>query len=318
MIINYSMEKLPFVSVIVPNYNYAQYLPERMESIFNQTYQNYEVIILDDHSTDNSLEIIEKYQSYPRVSKILINDINSGSPFIQWEQGIKEASGDVIWIAESDDTCSRCFLETLVSLYVLTESVLTFCHSELIDERGEKLRDNQQMKNVTSDLSMDGKEFIRNYLAYSNEIQNASCAIFSKEAALGIDKEYMNYKGAGDWLFWINIAEQGNVSYSSSICNNYRLHCNTTSKVIKSGLEFYEMKSIYDRLLKNGYLNRLQFERCKQDNLYLILSLNEIPFRVKMELFRMWNVSLIHFFLLRMKMRICRILFPIRRAFVLK
>ena len=316
--VNLIFMNYPLVSVIVPNYNYAQYLDQRMESILNQSYQNFEVVILDDKSTDNSLEVIEKYRNHSKVSKVIVNETNSGSPFKQWECGINNASGDIIWIAESDDYCTTDFLETLVPLYVKNHAVLTFCHSELVDEKGDKLRENHQMSNVHSDISMDGKAFIKRHLAFSNEVQNASCAIFSKKASLEIDKEYMNYKGAGDWLFWIKIAEKGNVSFASAVCNNYRLHNNTTSKVVKSGLEFREMKSIYERLLKDGYLDETKFQRCRRDNLYLILSLNEIPNSVKNELYRMWDVSLIQTTKMQMKMIKNRMLNSLKRYFISK
>lgn len=59
---------MPKKSIIVPNYNHAKYLPKRLDSIVNQTFQNFEVILLDDCSTDNSLEIIEEYAKGPRVT----------------------------------------------------------------------------------------------------------------------------------------------------------------------------------------------------------------------------------------------------------
>ena len=73
----------PLVSVIVPNYNYARFLPKRLETILNQTYTNFEVIILDDCSSDNSKEIIEYYRKNPHTSQIVYNTHNSGSPFKQ-------------------------------------------------------------------------------------------------------------------------------------------------------------------------------------------------------------------------------------------
>ena len=75
----------PLISVIIPNYNHARYLEQRLDSVFNQTYPNFEVIILDDHSTDNSLEIINRYKDDPNLSQIIINDTNSGSVFKQWD-----------------------------------------------------------------------------------------------------------------------------------------------------------------------------------------------------------------------------------------
>lgn len=279
------------VSVIVPNYNYAPYLEQRMESILSQTYEDYEIIILDDKSTDNSLEIINKYRNNPKVSKVILNEVNSGSPFIQWERGINASSGDIIWIAESDDTCTPSFLETLVKIYDENNSVLAFCRSMLVNEHGNKLRKNHQMSSVSHDVSLDGKRFINEYLCYSNEVQNASCAIFSKQVAKEIDKDYMSFKGAGDWLFWLKIAEKGSVSFSNSICNNYRLHNNTTSKVVRSGLEFREMKTIYEWLYENHYINCEQLEKCKYNNLRLIASLKEIPTEIQKDLYRMWGVK---------------------------
>ena len=87
------------LSVIIPNYCHARYLKERIESILAQSYQDFELIILDDCSTDNSREIIEQYRSNPRVKHIVYNEQNSGSPFVQWQRGFTLASGEYIWIA---------------------------------------------------------------------------------------------------------------------------------------------------------------------------------------------------------------------------
>ena len=87
------------VSIIVPNYNYERYLKERINSILNQTYTDYELILLDDASTDNSAELLAKYKNHPKVSHVIINKENSGSPFKQWMKGILLAKGEWIWIA---------------------------------------------------------------------------------------------------------------------------------------------------------------------------------------------------------------------------
>ena len=81
----------PLVSIIIPNYNHADYLEERITSILNQTYTNYEIIILDDKSTDNSIEIINKFRDNSHINNIIINEKNSGSPFKQWFKGISLA-----------------------------------------------------------------------------------------------------------------------------------------------------------------------------------------------------------------------------------
>ena len=102
---------MPLVSVIIPNYNHEKFLQQRIDSVLNQTFQDFEVILLDDSSIDESLEILNKYENHPKVSHLIINKMNSCNPFKQWEKGIKLAKGDFIWIAESDDFAENCFLE---------------------------------------------------------------------------------------------------------------------------------------------------------------------------------------------------------------
>ena len=103
------------VSVIVPNYNYARYLPIRLESILNQTFKDFELILLDDASTDNSIQILENYRNHPNVSQLVVNKVNTGSPFQQWMKGILLARGEYIWIAEADDIADLQFLETCIN-----------------------------------------------------------------------------------------------------------------------------------------------------------------------------------------------------------
>ena len=128
----------PLVSVIIPNYNHARYLKQRLDSVFNQTYQNFEVIFLDDCSSDNSLEIVEQYKGNPHLSQIVVNETNSGSTFKQWDKGFGLAKGDLIWIAESDDFCELNFLKELVTQIENSENVvLAFCSSQFVSEKGE-------------------------------------------------------------------------------------------------------------------------------------------------------------------------------------
>ena len=104
------------ISVVVPNYNYAKYINKRIDSIVRQTYPIYELIILDDCSTDDSVEVIEKKiekikVKYPELKvRFIKNEKNSGKAMRQWRKGFELAKGDYIWIAEVDDLSSREFL----------------------------------------------------------------------------------------------------------------------------------------------------------------------------------------------------------------
>src|SRR5215469_12732659 len=103
---------MPTVSVIVPNYNHARYLRQRIESVLGQKYQDFEVILLDDCSTDNSREILESYRNDPKV-RVVFNATNSGNVFKQWNKGVRMAGGRYVWIAESDDYADAGFLSRL-------------------------------------------------------------------------------------------------------------------------------------------------------------------------------------------------------------
>jgi glycosyltransferase involved in cell wall biosynthesis len=238
------------VSIIIPNYNHAQYLDERIQSVLNQTYQNFEVIILDDKSTDNSREVIEKYRNHPKVSQVIYNEVNSGSTFKQWEKGLKIAQGDIIWIAESDDSCHPDFLKTLVPLYLNENACIAFAKSIKMDSDSNLLGPFPYQAELTQNFILDGKKFISNFLYQKNLIMNASATIFDKEIALKIDKKYMNYKGSGDWLFWIEIAEKGIVCYVNQKLNFFRKHQeNTTTQMEKTGKHFIENYYIYQYLV---------------------------------------------------------------------
>lgn len=248
----------PLVSVIIPNYNHARYLDERMQSVLGQTYQNIEVIILDDCSTDNSREVIERYRNDPKVTRIVYNDSNTGKPFQQWNKGIGLAAGDIIWLAESDDTCDAEMLERLVKLYMAHDCVYCFCRSLLTYEDGTVYgAGNQSMPNEEVEQCWRGTDFIREKLSAGNVVTNASSVIFSKAAALSVDHGFERYRGSGDWLFWIEMAEKGNVGFDSRAMNHFRQHGNnTTQKLYRNGTDMIEDHSIWLYLREHGLISR--------------------------------------------------------------
>lgn len=239
----------PLVSVIIPNYNHAKFLDERIQSVLNQTYQNFEVIILDDKSTDNSVEVINKYRDNSHVSHIVINEENSGSTFKQWHKGIELAKGDVVWIAESDDSCDKLLLETLVRGYVDNHAVLAFCRSCKYDIDKNKYIYTHQ-NNLPWDIVSSGKEFISKYMFDRDSVANASSAIFNRKVAMSIDSQYMTMKGNGDWLFWIELMEHGNVYFCSKELNYFRFHSTNTTKTLgNQGISAIEQKKVFDYIV---------------------------------------------------------------------
>src|SRR5665811_2252292 len=124
---------MPKVSVIVPNFNHAKYLLERLESIYGQTYGNTEVILLDDCSSDDSVAVLRDYaERYPDKTICRFNEENSGGVFHQWKKGLELATGELVWIAESDDYCSANLLEELVRSFQNPAVMLAFARTEFV------------------------------------------------------------------------------------------------------------------------------------------------------------------------------------------
>ena len=99
-----------------------------------QTYLDFEVIILDDCSDDNSSEIIEGYRTNHHVAHIIYNETNSGNTFKQWQKGIELTTGKYIWIAESDDWCEPTLLETLMQGIECNDNiVISYCGAVVIN-----------------------------------------------------------------------------------------------------------------------------------------------------------------------------------------
>jgi len=104
---------MPKVSIIVTNYNYARFLDQRLGSIDRQTYRDFEVVLLDDASTDESVPVLERFARQHQC-RLVRNDRNSGSPYKQWNKGVRLAAGQYVWVAEADDYADERFLEVLV------------------------------------------------------------------------------------------------------------------------------------------------------------------------------------------------------------
>lgn len=220
------------VSVILPNYNHSKYLRLRIDTILAQTYPDFELIILDDCSVDSSREIIESYQGHPRISKVIFNEKNSGSTFLQWEKGIQLAVGKYIWLAESDDYSDPHFLERLMSAIENNQGVgLAFCASNITDENNQVSRKNYDYSPGVNDLLshdhiFDGQMFCEEHLFFGCILVNASAVVFEKSLYLNINQDFKSYKVSGDWRMWVEICYNTRVAYVSESLNYFRFHTN--------------------------------------------------------------------------------------------
>lgn len=218
----------PLVSVIIPNYNYARYLAERIDSVLSQGFQDFEVIILDDCSTDDSRSVIEKYRDNPRISHILYNEHNTGSPFLQWEKGLEVAKGKYIWIAEADDAAELGFLEKTVAAMRMDDNIsVVNTMSTLIDSEGN-ISLHKPFEDFDADGSVhiyEGDAYLRDKLLWWNHCYNASMVLFRKDVWASLrTKPYLKLRYVGDWLFWGMLANGHRVAEIREPLNRFRLH----------------------------------------------------------------------------------------------
>lgn len=242
------------VSVIIPNYNHEPFLIERIESVLKQTYQNFEVIILDDCSTDNSRVVIERYRYHPKVSKIVYNKTNSGSTFKQWQKGFNLAQGEYIWIAESDDVAHPDFLSELIAAINKGKDItLAASGITLIDEKNNVIG-HESISKCNKIRYYSGDEFIRENMLLGNHLFNASSALIRKDILTQIPKTYTTLKASGDYLLWIEIARLGNVVEIPYHLDYFRRSATTvTPRLYASGKAFEEAHIVFNRLEELGF-----------------------------------------------------------------
>ena len=247
---------MPKVSVIVPNYNHARYLPKRIESVLGQTFDDFEVVLLDDCSTDQSRTILNGYAAHPRVSGLHFNERNSGSPFLQWEKGVHIASGTYIWIAESDDWADPHFLERLVPLLDEDETVgLAYCRSHRVDEEGNTFDlwlprgHGFDPSRWEQDFRCPGRVELAERLCLTNTIPNASAVVARRDLLLAAFREgRVTLRAGGDLMIWGRLLMQSDMAYCSDPLNYFRCHDRSVRATID------DVRHLYERLQWLAYL----------------------------------------------------------------
>ena len=244
------------VAVIVPNYNHARYLPQRIESVLNQSYRDFDLLILDDKSPDNSRDIIDGYRSNPRV-QVHYNDVNSGSTYRQWTKAIALTSSEYIWFAESDDYADPTLLSRLVGTLEANPNVgMAICESIIVDENNkhvgvysELFKSNGDLGGVTlpptdHDFIEDGREYCRRYMVPWNTIPNASAVLFRRSAFEAIGGPVTDLRICGDWLTYCKILMRYDISRIATPLNYFRKHGNNVRTRTKMDTYMTEQRQV--------------------------------------------------------------------------
>lgn len=248
------------VSVIVPNYNYAQYLKDRLASIGYQSHPVYEMIVLDDASTDDSVAVIEQTIGRGTVdARVVVNSKNSGSVFKQWQKGVELATGDLVWIAEADDLADPGFLAETAAAFADPAVVMSYCQSRQMSSDGTVLC--EHYLDYTADISpekwtrayvAEGVDEIRTALAVKNTVPNVSAVVFRRAALVAALDEcasrLQQLKVAGDWLVYVSVLNRGRIAFTPAPLNSHRRHQGSVTLANFNLMQLHEIVSMQQEI----------------------------------------------------------------------
>ena len=204
------------VSIITPCYNAADYIGDAIESVLSQTYQDWEMIIVDDCSSDNSAAIIQNYaRKDPRIT-YLKTESPSGSPAKPRNIAIERAKGRFIAFLDSDDVWMPTKLESQIAVLEDNQVAVVFSNYEKINEGGER----------SQRFIIACKEVGYNKLLKGNVIANSTGMYDSTK----VGKVYSSYVQHEDYVLWLSILKQGYVARNTNqIHALYRLRTGSVS-----------------------------------------------------------------------------------------
>jgi glycosyltransferase involved in cell wall biosynthesis len=225
-------KQLPLVSIVFTSYNHKEYLKQALDSLLCQTYQNIEIIIIDDCSTDGSQEILKQYEQNDKIH-LHLKQQNSGSYVNASNYGATFAKGEYLIFAQCDDYAEPEQIKLLSNvLNDYPEVGVVYSKSLLVDENGKFISDDfaireKKFKDVVAKESIISGNIFRELLTVSCVIPNLSAAMIRRDMYDKINGLSNKYYMASDWCFWLELSEITNFLYLSQPLNNFRQHSTT-------------------------------------------------------------------------------------------
>jgi len=214
----------PLISVIIPAYNAEQHIEEALHSVFNQTYPNVEIIVVNDGSTDSTLQVLNKYQS-----KIKVLTQNNLGVARARNYAAEEATGDWLAFIDSDDRWTPDKLTTQFN----SLNKEGWSHTNSI-----YFGFNQDGKTKRSDLSSLSGGLVFNKLIIENFI-TTSTVLINKELFLSHNGFDESLKALEDWELWIRIARTEPLHYNDEVLGEYRITPGSTSRKTREVLPLH-------------------------------------------------------------------------------
>lgn len=212
------IQELPLVSIVTPTYNQAEYLSETIESVLSQTYQRIEYIVLDDGSTDNTQEVLSKFDG--RIRHERHSNIGQAQTL---NKGWSLCKGKYIGYLSSDDLLYPSAVSELVALLEKDQSIVcAFPDSDLIDNYSRVIK-----RNVCHPFDLSDT-------VIRQECYIGPGAIFRKTAFYSLGGWREDLKLAPDREFWIRISSLGRIEMCNSVLAGYRMHSDSISYKVVS------------------------------------------------------------------------------------
>ncbi len=211
----------PKVSVLIPTYNYARYLPEAIESVLSQSFTDFELIILDDHSTDETAEILARYAAQDGRISFKINPHNLGM-VSNWNKCLGEAAGEYVKYLFADDLlCSADALRLMVTaLDEEPAASMVASARSIIDSAGRR---NTVMAPFGDSALIDGGWVISRCLGWQKNLIGEPTAVMFRKCFSG-DGFNPKLRQIVDMEFWFRLLEKGGLAYIGRPLVAFRKH----------------------------------------------------------------------------------------------
>lgn len=234
-------------SVIIPLYNKAEYIQKTIESVLAQTEQDFEVIVIDDGSTDDGAQVVEQIQS----DKIkLIKQKNSGVSKVR-NCGIKSACGEYVAFLDADDLWSPNFLETVNLLIEEFPDAGMACPSYQV------AYENRIVHPEWRSVEDSEKHLVNDFFEMATApfwVCNSSCAVIKRQVILEMDYWFPENESVyEDFDFWIRIGASQKVAHSNIVCSTYNRITETNARKTH-----YSSKVVYSQTFMNTLNNLME------------------------------------------------------------
>ena len=213
----------PVVSIIMANYNYEKFINYAIESVISQSFKDWELIIVDDFSTDNSIKIIQNWIKKDNRVKAIFHDRNKGIART-FNDGLKNAKGKYIIIMASDDMLKECALEEALDILDTNQYGTLIFEAELIDYKNKKigLRFSDIYRKPPIIKGNFFKELLKGNFIMTGMIKR--CLITKFNIYFNEELKHLN-----DWLFWLDLARICDFYYIENPLYYYRIHKSNSS-----------------------------------------------------------------------------------------